>query len=307
MRYAQITITALCFGLLLSCFGAAKADTTRTCADWAKHDPDAAGVNLISICQSELEVGATKWRATTDPITMGHLQIGMGRDYWAIAYYCEYYGKLEHHKVDDRCAPGTDHDLVPSSIAAAKSAYVNAKRDSKNAPEVVKTADDLLASQFEVPSASHRGWLPTPAKLCALWSRAINGGSVPKWQLQPSKEYGCPNQDFISPIEGAVYMAYFHAAGPTKNRVSRFYFKFDFVGSTLPKDQIAEPILSRLSAVFAAANVGTPPADVVGAVRDLTTTTSYTRLGEVRTRFTPGTDPANPNSGAMYEVQVDVP
>ncbi|HXM17945.1 MAG TPA: hypothetical protein VN934_03945 [Candidatus Tumulicola sp.] len=307
----QLSLAAvvLISGMVLS-WGVAGAGTTRTCFEWEKNNPDATGVNLISLCQNELAVRANEWRATSDPIKKGHLQIGMGEDYWAIAYYCRY-GILRHRNVDARCAPGTDHDLAVSSIVAAKLAYNNAKSDSNNAREIVKIADDLLAGEFNVPSASHPAWLPAPEKLCALLAKGIRDRNVAKWQ-RSDKGYFCGSQDMIYINSSEVYMTNYDATGPTKKRVSRFYLKVHVSANSLQKDQIAAPILSRLSAIFFAACHHDTPDDLAKAVRDVTTSSLSGCLGVAQTRFTPGRHDLNSSNstdsnGSEFEVQLDVP
>lgn len=304
-------VVVLISGAVLSCRGVASAGKTRTCFEWAKNNPDAAGVNLISMCQNELAVRTKEWKATSDPIKKGHLQIGMGEDYWAIAYYCEYYGFYGHRKVDARCGTGTDRALALSSIAAAKLAYNNAKRESNNAREIVKIADDLLASEFDVASPSHPASLPAPEKLCALLAKGISDRNVAKWQ-RSNKGYFCGSQDMIYINSSEIYMTNYDATGPTKKRVSRFYFKVHISANILQKDQIAAPILPRLSAIFLAACQHDTPDDLAKAVRDVTTSSLSGCLGVARTRFTPGRHDLNSSNstdsnGSEFEVQLDVP
>jgi len=171
---------------------------------------------------------------------------------------------------------------------------------------MITAAVSVLCGSFVSANAAS---LPAPAKLCALIANGIMSRNVAKWQ-RSDQEYFCASQDMIFPTgpdtEGVVYMTHYEAAGLTKNRASRFYFKIQTFDSMLRKDQIAAPILSRIKAIFAASNAGAVPGDLVKAVDDVATTSVSTALGVVRTRFTPGSDASMPYNSATFEVQLDV-
>jgi hypothetical protein len=142
--------------MLLS-HGAAKADeaSTAPCNYWVDKNPDAAGVNFITLCQGELQGHANDWRATNDPVEKGRNQLLMGLDYFALAYYCEYYAVDMHRSVDARCARGTDHDLAVSSINASRESFDHAMRDSNNDPSIVERAQKDLALAKELAVQYH--------------------------------------------------------------------------------------------------------------------------------------------------------
>ena len=133
------------------------AARSAPCNYWVDKDPDAFGANFISMCQSELDSHANDWRATSDPVEKGRNQLLMGLDYFALAYYCEYYFVDKHHSVDARCLHGKTPDFATTSINAAREAFSNAKRDSNNDPSVVERADRdtelarKLAQRYELP------------------------------------------------------------------------------------------------------------------------------------------------------------
>jgi hypothetical protein len=99
-------------------------------------------------------------------------------------------------------------------------------------------------------------------------------------------------------------MAEYYAGGLTKESVSRVYFKISISGFELAKAQIAAPILARIKNIFAAANAGAVPDDLVNDINAVTTASVSTALGVVRTRFTPGAN--DKVNGSTFEVQLDV-
>ncbi|HVS47040.1 MAG TPA: hypothetical protein VMS32_10320 [Verrucomicrobiae bacterium] len=160
MRYVSLAaVVGFVFGAILLCHGVARADeaTSAPCNYWVDKNPDAAGVNFITLCQNELQGHANDWRATSDPVEKGRNQLLIGLDYFAIAYYCEYYSVDMHLNVDARCALGSEEPLAVSSINASREAFNNAMSNSNNDPEIVKKANtDLelageLAKQYNLP------------------------------------------------------------------------------------------------------------------------------------------------------------
>ncbi len=151
--------------------------------------------------------------------------------------------------------------------------------------------------------------LPAPAKLCPLIAATAMEGNTtaPKW-LASGKFYSCDSAGMISPGgAGNIFMTEYHAAGTAKAHASRIYIKFKMYDSAPQKDEVAKPILSRITAVFAAAKAGPVPDELVQAINDVATASVSTALGTIRTRYTPGSAADSPNNGAMFEVQLDVP
>jgi hypothetical protein len=168
------------------------------------------------------------------------------------------------------------------------------------------TAAALLAGSFVSANAAS---LPAPATLCALLAGDANGGFTnTKWRKTDAGGYWCDSAGHMFPgAAGVVYMVDFQAGGPARARAAWFYFHIKMYDSMRRADQIAAPILSRLSAIFAAANAGPVPDDLVQAVNQVATTSLSTPLGAARTRFTPGSRADSPYNGALFEVQLAAP
>lgn len=163
----------------------------------------------------------------------------------------------------------------------------------------------VLAFAVPVDAAS----LPAPAKVCALIVDA--GDKVDKWRPGNSAPhaYYCSYGGHIFPDDhdsSNVWMFEYDAVG-SKSHVHRLYFKIEMFDAILRKEQIAAPLLRRLSAVFAAAKAGALPDTLVEAINGVTTTSVSTNLGLVRTRFTPGTEAGEPYNSASFEVELDAP
>jgi hypothetical protein len=173
----------------------------------------------------------------------------------------------------------------------------------------VKPLLTLLVVALLWPQTANAASLPAPAKLCAIIAKGITGNNLDTWQPSTNHEYYCRGTaviDFqlVPYTPGETYMAEYSAGGPTKNRVSRVYFRINISGFQLAKDQVAAPILSRMKNIFAAANAGAVPDDLVNDIDTVTTASVSTALGVVRTRFTPGTN--DKINGSTFEVQLDV-
>jgi hypothetical protein len=161
-----------------------------------------------------------------------------------------------------------------------------------------------------LPIAAGAASLPPPAKLCALLTG--EGFNIDKWQGPNSNHlFWCSSSGHIFPsgadTGGVVWMAEYDATGSTKTHVSRLYFKIEMFDNLLRNDQISAPMLSRISAIFAASSAGDVPGDLVKAIKGITTASVSTKLGVVRTRFTPVENADQPYNGATFEVQLDSP
>jgi hypothetical protein len=170
------------------------------------------------------------------------------------------------------------------------------------------------AKAVATKAVAHGPSLPDPTKLCALLiapyiARSENEETkkLGKWQFAET-EYSCDSVEHIMPrgpdvIGAPVYMIEYSSAGAKKERATRLYFNVDIFG-TIKKELIAAPILSRITAVFALANAGNVPDDLVNAISDLATASVPTKLGLARTWFTPKSDTSY---NTQFELQLDVP
>jgi len=145
--------------------------------------------------------------------------------------------------------------------------------------------------------------LPPPAKLCVLIAAtADEGNQKPAAWQKSTRGYFCRTDGMSGPAAGVVFMNTYQATGTKKNRATNLLFHIVMYDSMLRKDTIAPLFLSRITAVFAAANAGPVPDALVQAINTVTPATVTTTLGTARTQFAPSNNPASPYNNAQFEL-----
>lgn len=144
--------------------------------------------------------------------------------------------------------------------------------------------------------------LPPPAKLCAMIAAtADEGNQKPAAWEKTTGGYFCRTDGMSGPAAGVVFMNTYQATG-TKSRATKLLFHITMYDSMLRKDTISQLFLSRITAVFAAANAGPVPDALVQAINTVTPATVTTTLGTARTQFAPSSNPASPYNNAQFEL-----
>jgi hypothetical protein len=145
--------------------------------------------------------------------------------------------------------------------------------------------------------------LPPPAKLCAMIAAtADEGNQKPAVWQKTNGGYFC-RSDGMSPLgNGVVYMNTYQATGAKKPHASNLLFHIKMYDSTLQKDHVAQLFLPRITAIFAAANAGPVPDELVQAINNAAAATVTTKLGTVHTQLYPSNNPSSPYNGAVFEL-----
>jgi len=162
----------------------------------------------------------------------------------------------------------------------------------------------IAAALGALTISAHAASLPPPAKLCLMIS--AKDGDVPTWQ-KSAKGYYCRSDGMTLPGgQGVVFMNAFQAMGPSKPHAKSVYFHIMMADSTLETAAISQLILPRITNIFAASRAGPVPDALVQAITNATTASVPTTLGLARTRLTLSNN-ANPNNGAIFEMEIDAP
>ena len=169
----------------------------------------------------------------------------------------------------------------------------------------IVTAGVMLVGSLVYAQAAS---LPPPSKMCALITERIS--NVTKW-TRDGNGYFCNSTGMINPTgpdsTGSIYMFNFQASGLKTQQANSFHFRIQMYDSVLRKDQVAEPIVSHLTSIFAASGAGPVPNGLLQAINDEADASVPTALGTVATRFAAGDNAAMPYNGAQFDVWLTTP
>src|SRR5271155_2600269 len=145
--------------------------------------------------------------------------------------------------------------------------------------------------------------LPPPAKLCAMIAAtADEGNQKPAVWKKTSDGYFCRSDGMTPLANGVVYMNTYQATGAKKAHATNLLFQIKMYDSTLQKDHVSQLFLPRITALFAAANAGPVPDELVQAIDNAAPATVTTKLGTMHTQLYPSNNPASPYNGAVFEL-----